>query len=173
TTANGVAGVVFNFGDPAVQVTATPVSGVADTYEAAFTVPVVADGTVIDVRAVATSIGGNSADLSTSFTVYAGDVIKTNTTISSTNTSFDTHTVYVRTSTLTISGHHEFARLAVLDAGTIVDTTQATTPDTIDIKTGAMFIACTGAIDATGKGYTFNKSYPGASLPANGSGGSH
>src|SRR5260370_8620689 len=72
---NGVQKVEFQFDSPATVVTATAVSGVPNAYEAPYTVPSSPDGTVVNVHVVATSVSGNTSDISTPFTTVTGSFI--------------------------------------------------------------------------------------------------
>jgi Bacterial Ig-like domain/F5/8 type C domain len=187
TTANGVVSVEFQIGDPATIVTASPVSGVSDNYEATYTLPAAADGTAVPIRAVARSVGGNTSDLSTSIVLYAGTLFTANASIAASDPQYDHKAVFVKGSgvTLTIAGHHEFTAVGVLD-GAIVNhpATAPTAVQKLDIVASAVFVSCDSKIDATGRGfagsvggigYTYKDATSGTTVggSSNGCGGSH
>ncbi|HET8798297.1 MAG TPA: Ig-like domain-containing protein, partial [Thermoanaerobaculia bacterium] len=137
-----------------------------DLYEHILTIPDVADGTHYTVRARVVVAGGGQAVTDGSFTVLAGATeIRSNTTISSTNTSYDNKTVVVGEGvTLTIDGKHTFDRLAVLVNGRV----QHSEGGSMDIAASAISIACGATIDATGRGYAPWQSYGGTATPGHG-----
>ncbi|HKR62553.1 MAG TPA: carboxypeptidase regulatory-like domain-containing protein, partial [Thermoanaerobaculia bacterium] len=131
----------------------------------------VAEGTVVKVRAIATSAGGAPADLLTTFTVIVPSVpaITANTTIDTTTTTYDNQTVVITGGTVTIRGPHTFDRLLVL-GGTIVHASG----EKLDVTTTrGMYVSCSATIDANGRGYNPGATYPGAAAPGYATSGSH
>jgi hypothetical protein len=159
------------------RVTATAVSGVANTFEAPVTVPDAAEGTSFTLRALATTVSGTTALADSTFSVVRTNVVPVSGTVTlsaADTTTYDNKTVVVTGGTFTIAGAHTFTRLLVLDGATVVPpATSGNTISTLDVTAGALYVSCGGTIDATGRGYGASVSYPGASLPGNGSGGSH
>ncbi|HVR41771.1 MAG TPA: Ig-like domain-containing protein, partial [Thermoanaerobaculia bacterium] len=149
---------------------AAPVSGVTDAWEAAFIVPDVADGSFYTTRVVATTAGGPTAQVNGSLTVIKGGVELTgNTTISDTNTSFDNKSLIIRSGTTTLAGKHTFVRIAVLEGARLDHASMGK----VDIAATAIYVACGGSIDVTGRGYGNSATYPGALAPHQWTGGSH
>ncbi|MFZ2492525.1 MAG: hypothetical protein WA208_13670, partial [Thermoanaerobaculia bacterium] len=172
TTGNGVQKVEFQTGADEVLV-AQPVSGLSDQYEASYPVPDVGEGTILTVRAIATSIAGNKTTIDTRLEVIRPDapVITADLTIDAANAAtYENKTVVVRGGTVTVVGARTFDRLVVL--GGIV-THRAGGGERLDLSvTRTTFIACEGMIDTTGRGYVA-ATYPGAVLPTVNSAGGH
>jgi hypothetical protein len=141
-------------------------------------VPSAADGTVITLRVVATTFAGKTNGVTGTLTIIGGTAstftFASGGTINATDTQYENGTIIATGGTLTITGPHHFARLAVLNGATVVHpATSGTTVSPLDVTATSIYVACNSAIDASGRGYTFNTTYPGATLPANGTGGSH
>ncbi len=156
TVANGVAKVEFFVGDPATVIAATAVSGVADNYEATCTVPSASDGTTVPIRAVATSVAGNAADIVSTLTLYNGAMFSASTTIAAADAQYDGHAIFANGSgvVLTIAGHHSFTFVAALDGAMI--THPPTTPAAIqrlDLAAQAIYVSCDSSIDVSGRGF--------------------
>ncbi|HYI12032.1 MAG TPA: carboxypeptidase regulatory-like domain-containing protein [Thermoanaerobaculia bacterium] len=156
--------------DSATSLTVSSIG--SNLYEA--TLPIgasIADGSVVRVRAIATSAGGVPADLLTTFTVVVptAPVITANTTIEASNTTYDNKTVVITGGTVTIRGPHTFHRLLVL-GGTV---TQQDLEKVEIVTTDGFYVGCGASIDVTGRGYAANQSYPGAGLPGVNNGGAH
>jgi protocatechuate 3,4-dioxygenase beta subunit len=146
-------------------------------YAATYTVPpALADGTPVTLRIKAYDFANNVSEALVPITIVAGDVISSATTITSDDLSHEGRTVIVSGGTTTISGPHSFARLVIL-AGAKV-THDATTASTVrslalTVPSGAVYIACGGSMDVSGRGYPTNVSYAGATVPGDATGGSH
>ncbi|HEU4886855.1 MAG TPA: hypothetical protein VFV49_03140, partial [Thermoanaerobaculia bacterium] len=149
---------------------ATLVTGTND-YRAQYTVPAVVDGATFSVRALATTGGGAEADLTRTFVAVTDAVkIAATTTIAANNTTYDGKTVIVTAGTTTITGPHTFKRLIIYSGATVVHAQS----DRLDVQaTNGVFVACGGAISASGRGYLENQTYPGATVPGGNSAGSH
>jgi len=178
--ANVIQSVVITVTDPSgtpTPYTATAVSGVADNYEVTFVVPNVADGSLYNINAVATAASGSQASITSSLTVAANvTAITTNTTIADTDHALDGKSIAVYSTTatpveLTIYGTHSYARLLVLSNGRVSHPQGVASFDVT--TTDAIYVACDGTIDATGRGYPGNISYPGELPSSRGSGGTH
>ncbi|HUP60265.1 MAG TPA: carboxypeptidase regulatory-like domain-containing protein [Thermoanaerobaculia bacterium] len=143
----------------------------SDLYEYIFTIPDVADGTHYTLRAIATTAAGTTALVDGAFTVLEGGVeIRTNTTIGASDTSYDNKNIVVWDGvTVTIAGQHTFKRLAALNNSVV------THPggDRLHVNVEQLYVACGAAIDANGRGYGGNSTYPGETTSADGTGGSH
>ncbi|MFL6247288.1 MAG: Ig-like domain-containing protein [Thermoanaerobaculia bacterium] len=144
----------------------------SDLFEGTYAVPSdAADGRVFRVRVVATSSGGATKDLLTSFAIAVPTIapIVANLTIDAANTTYENKTVIVQSGTVTIRGPHTFDRLIVL-GGRI----EHLAGEKLDITTTRdLYVACAGTINATAKGYAPSQRYPGATAPGGGAGGSH
>ncbi len=140
----------------------TPVAATSigsNQYEMTLAIPAGdADGRVYNVRAIATSAGGASSDLLTTFSVVVANTtpIAANLTIDTTTTTYDGKTVVITGGTVTIRGPHTFDRLIVLGgsiAQAVVEKVEITT-------TRGMYVACGASIDVSGSGYGSGESYP-------------
>jgi hypothetical protein len=169
--ANGVQSVQFIV--DGATITASRV-GTTDFWEAPFTIPDRPDGTILTARAVATSVAGNSADLTARIVVITQSVarIAGDLTIDSTNAAtYANRTVVVQSGTVTIATPLTIDRLALL-GGKI--TQRAGGSEKLQLTTTRdLFIACDASIDVTGAGFGGNQTYPGATAPGVGSAGSH
>jgi hypothetical protein len=155
-----------------------PMTLVGGSYQYAYTVPSAADGTVVPLRVVATTFAGKTNSVSGTFTIIGGTAstfsFGADATISASDTQYENGIVIVSGGTLTIIGTHHFARLAVINGGTVVHPgPSGTTVSPLDITATSLYVGCNNSIAGTGRGYAFNTTYPGATTPANGSGGSH
>jgi Bacterial Ig-like domain/Carboxypeptidase regulatory-like domain/F5/8 type C domain len=140
-------------------------------WDLLYTVPPVADGATFQVRVLATTAGGATEEINTTFTAVA-DAVKINatTTIAATDTSYDNKSVVITAGTTTITGAHTFKRLIVLSGATVVHVTGGR----VDVTASeGVFVACGGAIDTSGRGYTDNNTYPNETEPGGATGGSH
>jgi hypothetical protein len=154
--ANGIQKVELFVADSTTPILATAVSGLANHYEATYTIPSDAvDGSTISVRALATNTAGLSSDVTTQITVVAGTILTANTTISASDTTYDGQTVIVQSGTLTVSGQHAFARLVVLGGAKVTHVaTSTSTIERLTFDANAMYVACDASIDVTGLGFT-------------------
>lgn len=135
-------------------------------YQASYTVPAgFTDGATFTLRARAYDAGGNLGESAAGIIVVAGDVLSADTTISAANAAHDGKTLIVAAGTTTIEGPHAFARLAVLPGAVVrhVPATAGSEPSLDVTVTGALYVACGGAIDASGIGY-LGGAAPGNSL---------
>jgi hypothetical protein len=168
--ANGSAVHEVQFSDGTNTYIATA-NGAVYTYN--YTVPSgLTDGSVITITATATTNGQSTGVQQASVTVVAPQkTISANTTINDGDLTYDFQTVAITGGTTTIVGHHEFTRLLVMNGATLVQKpvdVGGTHP--LDIKTGALFVACGGAIDVSGQGYPVKTTYPFAAVTADVSG---
>jgi len=169
---NVLQSVQFFITDPSGTTTPYATTALANNeYEFVYTIPVVADGAQFSVRALATTVSGTTAEITRTFTAVADAMkITATTTIASTNTTYENKNVVITAGTTTIAGAHTFKRL-ILQSGATVTHANG---DKLDVQTTeGVFVACGGAIDVTGRGYAINTTYPGATTPGNGAGGSH
>ncbi len=180
--ANGIQKVELFVNDATTPILATPVSGLANHYEATYPIPAgTTDGTTISVRALATNTAGLSTDATTQFTAVSGTVLTANTNISASDTTYDGQTVIVQSGTLTIAGQHTFARLLVLGGAKVVHAaTSSTTIERLTFNANALYVACDASIDTSGLGFSgstsgFGRTWPNTMTGGsyNGAGGSH
>jgi len=155
-----------------------PMTLVSGNYQYTYTVPSAADGTVVTLRAVATTFAGKTNGLAGTLTIIGGTAssfpFPSGGTINATDTQYENGTIIVTGGTLTIVGTHHFARLAVINGGTVVHPgTSGTTVSPLDITATSLYVGCNSSIAGTGRGYALNTTYPGATFPPNGTGGSH
>ena len=150
--------------------TSTPSSGTPSPYTGtsdAVTLPTVAGETVVQYRARAYNPANHFTDAFVNVNVVPTVDIAT-----ATATDF----AVLRTGALVVDTPRSFAGLIVLRGATITHTA-ATGPGgehaTSLTVSGPFYVECGGAVDASGKGYPVNKSYPGATVPADATGGSH
>jgi len=173
SSSNLVASVVFTLDDG----TSLPASLIGnDVYEATW--PTGATAKIVTVTATATASGGTATTLTSVVAIVAADQTFTSSgSISATNTTWESKVVVVSgtSTTVTIDGQHNFAKLIVLDGATVVETSGLTNPLSLGTKTNLtdVYVSCGSAIDVSGRGYGANSSYPGASLPSDVNGGSH
>ncbi|HEX6642556.1 MAG TPA: Ig-like domain-containing protein, partial [Thermoanaerobaculia bacterium] len=147
------------------------IAGSGNQYEFTWTVPAVADGTIYHVRATAVTFSGSVSVVDSDITIAAGATeISSSMTLSASDTSLEDKTVVVREGiVLTIGGTHRFKRLAVLTNAIV----RPVTTQFLDITADAIHVACGAQFDGDGRGYPGHTTYPGATLPGNGTGGSH
>lgn len=172
--ANSVNNVTFHITDPSgVTTPYTATALAASEYEYLFTVPSVADGASFEVRAVATTAGGATAQLTRSFVAVTGGMkIAASTTIAANNTSYENQTVIVTGGTTTIVGPHTFKRLIVYPGASV--TQQNDTVVGLDLQvTDGISVACTGSIDVSNRGYLGDSTHPDAINGGAYVGGSH
>jgi hypothetical protein len=83
--------------------------------------------------------------------------------------------VVLRNGSVTLSDAKTYAGLIVLDGATINHANAAPGAETaVDLTVkGPVYIQCGGSINASGRGYGSNESYPGATRPGDKKGGSH
>jgi hypothetical protein len=169
---NVVTKVEFYVNNATTSIVASAVSGLANTYEATYAIPAgAAEGDVYTVRVVATNTAGKQSDATTHFTIATGTVITADRSVL--DASLDNQTVIVQSGTLTLGGARTFTRLLVLDGARVTHLPVNTGGKLTLTVTGITYVSCTGTIDANGLGYATNTSYSGATVPADGSGGSH
>ncbi|HEX2832542.1 MAG TPA: Ig-like domain-containing protein [Thermoanaerobaculia bacterium] len=152
---------------------ALPVNGSPDLYEVTWIAPQAVG--IKHIKAVATNYAGHTTDASIDVDVAQGTVFTTNTTISATELATENQTVIVQSGTLTIEGKHKFAKLAVLDGAKLTHAaSDATTIRSFDLEvTGDVYVACSGSIDTSGRGFSGTRTWPGATASSGSAGGSH
>ncbi len=180
--ANGVQKVELFVGDATTPIVASAVSGLPNHYEATYTIPAdTADGTEIAVRALVTNTAGLQSDMTTRVTVVTGTILTTNTNIAAGDTTYDGQTVIVQSGTLTIAGQHAFARLIILGGAKVTHlATDAATIQRLTFNADAVYVACDGSLDASGRGFAgaaggYGRTWPSTTTGGsyNGAGGSH
>jgi hypothetical protein len=126
-------------------------------YALTFTAPAGStDGQVLHVRVRATSFGNTTAEAAADFTVVTGNVLTASTTIAASNATYDGASLIVAGgATVTLDGPHTFRDLVVLDGATVTHspTTAAQENHLVVSLTRNLYVACGGAVDATGLGY--------------------
>ncbi len=148
-----------------------PMSLVSGVYQATATIPAATDGIVLTTRIVANTFAGKSNGLPGTVTVLDVTLptafpFPTGGTINATDTKYEGATIIASGGTLTIAGKHTFARLAVLNGATVVQLpTTTTSTNTLDVSATAVFVACGGSIDASGRGYVGYVSGVGVTYP--------
>jgi hypothetical protein len=145
-------------------------------YQLSFALPAdVVDGTIVAVRIVARSFNGRTAEQVLPVRVVEGSVFTANTSISATDLSHDGEVVVVSGGRLEIAGAHTFRDLVVLDGASLSHAGPAQTLagiGALDLTvTGDLFVACGGAVDAGGRGFSATYGL-GAPIPAS-QGGTH
>lgn len=112
-------------------------------------------GTEVAFRATAFDTSGNSADAIGSLTVVEGTVIETDTAIGEGDPTLEGLPVVVAGGTLSLEGPHVLESLTVLDAARVVHpATDAATERALALELdGDLYVACTGVMDASGRGY--------------------
>jgi hypothetical protein len=112
-------------------------------------------GAVVGFRLTAFDTSGNSADSTGALAVTEGTVVATDTTIGAGDPTLDGLPVVVAGGTLSFEGAHALASLTVLDGARVVHpATDATSARSLELElAGDLYVACTGAIDAAGRGY--------------------
>jgi len=173
SSSNPVASVVFTLDDGS-SLTASPIGN--DVYEATW--PTGATAKSVTLTATATAAGGAAATATAAVALITPDTtITTSGSISSSNTQWENKAVVISGSstTVTIDGQHNFTKLIVLDGATVVETSGLTNPLSLGTSTSPtdVYVGCGSSIDASGRGYTSNVSYPGATTTGDVSGGSH
>jgi hypothetical protein len=169
---NGITTVQFFVGESTTPIAASLTNG---AYQAAVPLPTLADGESVSLKVVATSIRNNITTVTNSVTLITGTPITTSKQIITGDTTYENQTVIVSGATVTIDGPHTFARLVVLDGGVVTHSPIAAGGAT-GLKltvTGGTYVSCTGVIDATGKGYAPNNTYPGETPSTGQTGGVH
>ncbi|MGZ8810455.1 MAG: hypothetical protein ACXW29_04875, partial [Thermoanaerobaculia bacterium] len=170
---NGVQKVEFFVDGSTTPISATRV-GTTNQWEASYTIPDRPDGTVITIRGVATSVGGNPADLASKITVIVPSLapITADLTIDSANAAtYANKIVVVQSGTVTIATPLTLDRLALL-GGKLTHRAGGTEKLAVT-TTRDLFVSCDASIDVTGAGFAQNETYPGATRPGSGSAGSH
>ncbi|MGZ8833897.1 MAG: hypothetical protein ACXW19_11960, partial [Thermoanaerobaculia bacterium] len=170
---NGVQKVEFFVDGSTTPISATRI-GTTNQWEASYTIPDRPDGTVITIRGVATSVGGNPADLASKITVIVPSLapITADLTIDSANAAtYANKTVVVQSGTVTIATPLTLDRLALL-GGKLTHRAGGTEKLAVT-TTRDLFVSCDASIDVTGAGFAQNETYPGATRPGSGSAGSH
>jgi protocatechuate 3,4-dioxygenase beta subunit len=113
------------------------------------------EGDVLRLRVVATDYSLKSTEGALDVVVVEGDIIPGSRTISAGDSAFEGRSVIVSGGTLTIDGSHSFRDLVVLD-GAIVTHREATPGAQYVLEVDLardLFVACEGAINASGQGY--------------------
>ncbi|MDQ6799844.1 MAG: Ig-like domain-containing protein, partial [Acidobacteriota bacterium] len=160
---NDVVSVNFFVGDSTSALAATSVGN--NIWEATLALPSGSEGMAVPLKAVATSIRNNVATLQRTVALANGSVIGSDMTIAAGTATYENVTLIVTGGTVTIDGHHTFARLLVLDGAVVTHSIMGS----LDVQiTGITYISCGGSIDASGRGYQ-----DAASGGAAGAGGSH
>ncbi|HEV2718851.1 MAG TPA: Ig-like domain-containing protein, partial [Thermoanaerobaculia bacterium] len=170
---SGTAIVHVTFNDGTTTFTA---SQNGNTYSYNYVVPAnTPDGTVINFLASALTNGQGTGTQQAEVTVVVVDkTISTNTTIQSSDLSYDFQNVAITGGTTTLIGHHEFKKLIILGGATLTQTpTTSTNTFSVDFKATSVYVACGGLIDVSGRGYPGGVSYPGVAASTGNSGGSH
>ncbi|HEX8408778.1 MAG TPA: discoidin domain-containing protein [Thermoanaerobaculia bacterium] len=142
-------------------------------YDATYVIPAgTAEGTAVNVRAIARSAGGAASDRLTTFTVIVPDAtISSTMNIEANNTAYDNKTLVINAGTVTIRGPHTFDRLIVMGGASVVH-------DVLDklalTTTRGLYVGCDSSIDGSSRGYGHRQTYPGET-PVNddNAGGSH
>ncbi len=122
-------------------------------------------GTWIPLRAVGVDTSDNWAEATGAIEVIEGFLVDVDTTIGDSDLTLDGLPVVVGAgATLSFEGMHGLASLTVLDGARVVHpATDASTERSLDLElAGDLYVACTGAIDAVGRGY------PGGEIGGNG-----
>jgi hypothetical protein len=155
-----------------------PMTLVSGSYQYTYTVPSAADGTAVSLRVAATTFAGKTNSVSGTLTIIGGTAatfqFASGGTISATDTQYENGIVIVSGGVLTIAGTHHFARLSVINGGTVVHpVTSGQTVSPLDITATAVYVACNSTIDVSQRGYGQNVTYSGATGPVGSGGGSH
>lgn len=169
---NGVSRVELSFANGA-PLLATRI-GTTDTYEVQYTIPAgTTDGTAIDVRVSALSVGGNESTLLGTLTAVTGVAVNTTSTIAASDPGFENQSVIVNDgAVLTVVGPHHLRNVVVLSGGKLIQ--QSVDPLVADaFRVERMFIACGGLVDVSGAGLAANVAYAGTAAPTASSGASH
>ncbi|MEA2163765.1 MAG: large repetitive protein [Thermoanaerobaculia bacterium] len=155
-----------------------PMTLASGNYQYTYAVPAAADGTVITLRAVATTFAGKTNGATASLTIIGGTAstfaFASGGTINATDTQYENGTIIVTGGTLTIAGPHRFARLTVINGATVIHpgaTAGIISP--LDITATTLYVACNSAIEGSSRGYAATATYPGATPPGANNGGSH
>ena len=155
-----------------------PMTLSSGNYQYTYAVPAAADGTVLTIRAVATTFAGKTNGASGTLTIIGGTAstftFASGGTINTSDTQYENGTIIASGGTLTIAGPHHFARLAVLNGAYVVHpgaTGGVISP--LDITTTTLYVACNSAIEGSSRGYAATSTYPGATPPGANNGGSH
>ncbi|HUJ13824.1 MAG TPA: Ig-like domain-containing protein, partial [Thermoanaerobaculia bacterium] len=165
---NGVTSVSVYIGDSPAPIDATSIGN--NVWEASVALPSGADGTAVSLKAVATSIRNNVAAVQRTITLASGTTIAADTAIAANDSTYDNTTLIVTGGTTTIDGHHNFARLIVLDGASVTHSIGGT----LDIQVaGATYISCSGTIDASGRGSQTGTAGSGGSHGGQGTGGAY
>ncbi|HEX7582390.1 MAG TPA: Ig-like domain-containing protein, partial [Gaiellaceae bacterium] len=151
-------------------------TGTISPYSATYTIPAgLPEGTTFPIRAKVYDLTGVSSETAVTIAVVTGDVFAVDTTVFADDPTHDYGTLIVTGGTTTLIGSHPLARLIVLSGARVLQVSAVpTVPDSLSlVVSGALYVACGGSIDASGRGYPNNTSYPGAVLPGDATGGSH
>src|SRR5207248_9962475 len=154
STGTAILQVIFNDGTNDF-----PATGSGSVYSYNYTVPAnTPDGTVLNILASATTNGQGTGTQQAQIAVAAVDkTISANTTIQSSDLSYDFQNVAITGGTTTLIGHHEFKKLIVLNGATLTQTpTTSTNTFSLDVKATSIYVACGGAIDVSAQGYGSN-----------------
>jgi hypothetical protein len=131
-------------------------------YQVVYTIPSVADGAQFTVRALVTTLSGTTADVTRPFIVI-GDAITVDfgTSIGANTTTYEGKSLVLKGGTTDIAGTHAFKRLVVYSGATVTHPVG----DRLDIQAENVIVACGATVEASGRGYAGNNTYPGA-IPA-------
>ena len=141
-----------------------------NVYELQYTVPTVADGAQFSIRALVTTAGGTTAELTRTFIAIADAVkIQFGTMVDVNTTTYEGKSLVLTGGTTTINGTHSFKRLVVYSGATVIHAIGAV----LNVQAENVFVACGGAIDVSGRGLVGNTTYPGATPSGANTGGSH
>ncbi|MEO8277245.1 MAG: carboxypeptidase regulatory-like domain-containing protein, partial [Thermoanaerobaculia bacterium] len=114
------------------------------------------EGDQIRIRVVATDYGLNSSEALLEVTVVEGQLIAGSRSITAEDLSFEHQSVIISGGTTTIDGSHSFRDLVILDGAKVAH--RDTTPGlSFELKVDLdrdLFIACEGAVDTSGLGYS-------------------
>ncbi|HXI13364.1 MAG TPA: carboxypeptidase regulatory-like domain-containing protein, partial [Thermoanaerobaculia bacterium] len=172
--ANGVQKAELFVDGSASAIAATAVPGVANQYEATYTIPLSATGgALFSIRAVVTNVAGGTNDATVNGAIVTGRILTTDTTIGPADPTYEDQTVIVQSGTTTISGSHRFARLVVLDGVVTHPLTSATLIERLDLRAADVYIACAGRIDVSGRGFVGSVNGYGMTWPNTTTGGSY
>ncbi|HVR44514.1 MAG TPA: Ig-like domain-containing protein [Thermoanaerobaculia bacterium] len=172
---NSVESVQLFVGGSTTPIAATAVAGMADHWEATITTPAEAvEGESVALRAVVTNLAGSTSAASTSFTTVEGALVTGDLTIDESNAAtYEDQTLIVASGTITLVGPRSFARLVVLDGARITHpATTAAAIHRLELEAETLYVACGGAIDATGRGFAAAADGVGHTWPNSTAGGS-
>jgi protocatechuate 3,4-dioxygenase beta subunit len=128
-------------------------------YTLRLTVPAHArPGQVLQVKLRAWRVDGTLMEIVRPVTVVGGEIVASDRTLSADDRSLDGKSVVVA-GTLTLEGVHDFESLVVLDGATVTHPAASSLQAGVN---GDLYVACGGAVDATGRGIP-GKARPGGS----------